>query len=1128
MTYNKNRKIAMIKKICVYSICLVIISYITGCKFFNQPMLDYLEEWTNTAQVSKHTFDDTYPVIGDITNIPSGKDRVITYYLINPQSYTLDSSVTFAHDDSLVVNNKTSSDFATVEQDATDKNIIRLTLKNSVGATGILPLDGDGTEITPTITIREPNSGRFFGSYTVPVRVNSAPAGISSPIILCNTKDNTYVICFNMPDMNTTSSIHRDIVSLTVSGFYSNTYTVTAPSDSDTNGLTGVVNSYNDTNYREVNGSFVGNKTSRFVAIETGISLNTVSEPQCTITLTDSSGLTSAVTASTEAPPLPAVTASFGSGTLEPSVPVTFNQETANSTITLTLSSTEGVSVSGGSFTGDTATGSSGISLTFFKKGTYTVTATAGGISGSQDTTTTFTYTVPYSAVYISENGSNNGQGTPIDPFATLKKAIETIGDEGVVYVTGDVNVASEYSHSSGSLTLRGYGSSGGTLTNKSGRVLNITGGTVTLGDNITLTGTNTGGEGGAVYVGGGSFIMESGSTIANSTVQGTNAFGGGVAVKYGGAFTMNNGAEIIGCKADTGGGGVYVYASNFTMNGGVIGGRAPNVAKWGGGVYIGSDCEVTMSGNSEISYNSAEETGSSATGIHGGGVFFSAIGESTFTMNDNAKITQNTSKGSGGGVHVGNPKSLFFMNDNAQIKFNRAASSGTYNGGGGVYFTGDGTFTVSGSPDITDNTLVDSSTNNVTLTSGKIISIGAGGLTDAARIGVNTADTPGATGIRVTDKPVDNTGTIFSSDKGYYVDNKADGVWLRDIEVTYRVGSGAETEATFAEALPKLNGDSSGGTITLLKDISLAQPAEITGGDKAGINSDTGEGGSPVTIDLNGHTLSGNGSDSVLSVSTGFLEIKDSSSGGTGKITGGGGSSGGGIDVKTEGVLRLVSGAITGNTVEYDGGGVSVRDKGTFIMTGGSISDNRAAGNGGGVNIDLGCTFTMTGGSISSNGRHAGTGETIKGGGVFISDSGTFTMTGGSITDNLVNYDTGAGGGVFVSSTASFYLGGSPTITGNARNESYPQRLDNVFLDSGAVITIRPDLDRTRNGSIGVHVSNMDSPIIITKNWNSNDPNDFKPLFGDSCGAWSIPGYQNKIELKDSELQVTRSDVYP
>ena len=1085
MTYNKNRKIAMIKKICVYSICLVIISYITGCKFFNQPMLDYLEEWTNTAQVSKHTFDDTYPVIGDITNIPSGKDRVITYYLINPQNYTLDSSVTFAHDDSLVVNNKIPSDFATVEQDATDKSIIHLTLNNSVGATGILPLDGDGTEITPTITIREPNSGRFFGSYTVPVRVNSAPAGISSPIILCNTKDNTYVICFNMPDMNTTSSIHRDIVSLTVSGFYSNTYTVTAPSDSDTNGLTGVVNSYNDTNYREVNGSFVGNKTSRFVAIETGISLNTVSEPQCTITLTDSFGLTSAVTASTKAPPLPAVTASQESGAVEPGVPVTFNHETVGSTVTLTLSNAEGVSVSGGTLNGNTATGSSGISLTFLKKGSYTVTATAGGISGSQDTTTTFTYTVPYSVAYIATDGSDDtGTGAPDNPYASLSKAAGAVDNDGIVYVHGQVPVSGEYVHNSGSLTLRGYGS-GGTITNSSGRVLNITGGTVTLGDSITLTGTNTGGEGGAVYVGGGKFTMESGSTIANSTVQGTNAFGGGVAVKYGGAFTMNNGAKIIGCKADTGGGGVYVYASNFTMNGGVIGGSAPNVAKWGGGVYIGSDCEVTMSGNSEISYNSAKDTGSSATGIHGGGVFFSAIGESTFTMNDNAKITHNTSKGSGGGVHVGNPKSLFLMNDNAQIKFNQAASSGTYNGGGGVYFTGDGTFTVSGSPDITDNTLVDSSTNNVTLTSGKIISIGAGGLTETARIGVNTADTPDATGIRVTDKPVDNTGTIFSSDKGYYVANKNDGVWLRDIEVTYRVGSGAETEATFKNAVTVLDSESSGGTIKLLKDISLTQTAVITGGSQSGFDLETGEGGSPVTIDLNGHTISGNGSASVLSVSTGFLEIEDSSAnpdgtGGTGKITGGGGSSGGGINVDTSGVLRLVSGSITQNEADT-GAGVYV--SGTFVMTGGSIQSNTADGTDG------------------TNGT---------GGGVYIASSGTATISGtANVTGNKVSKTSGGegGGGVYVDGKLN--IKGSPRITGNRNYNSGGNSTTNVYLPPSTQLVINISGELTDGCRIGVYTPWDGAERVITSGGGSKyiDKDYFFPdISGDISG--------DKIEL--------------
>ena len=1137
MTYNKNRKIAMIKKICVYSICLVIISYITGCKFFNQPMLDYLEEWTNTAQVSKHTFDGTYPVIGDITNIPSGKDRVITYYLINPQNYTLDSTVTFAHDETLVVDNNTPSDFATVEQDASDKNIIRLTLKNSVGATGILPLDGTGTAITPTITITEPNSGRTFGSYTVPVRVNSAPAGISSPIILCNTKDNTYVICFNMPDMNTTSSIHRDIVSLTVSGFYSNTYTVTAPSDSDTNGLTGVVNSYNDTNYREVNGSFVGNKTSRFVAIETGISLNTVSEPQCTITLTDSFGLTSAVTASTKAPPLPAVTASQESGAVEPGVPVTFNHETVGSTVILTLSSAEGVSVSGGTLNGNTATGSSGISLTFLKKGTYTVTATAGGVSGARDTTTTFTYTVPYSAVYISQNGSDsNGTGTPINPFATLDKAIETIDGEGVVYVTGNVAVTSEHNHSSGSLTLRGY-NGGGTLKNDSGRVLNITGGSVTLGEGITLTGhiNYANARGGAVHVTGGKFTMESGSTIADSSVEGTSASGGGVSVGSGGTFTMNDGAKIIRCQAWDGGGAVYVSGdgANFTMNGGVIGGDSAytNVAKWGGGVYVGFYCEFTMSGNSEISYNMAENTGSNSTGIHGGGVCFSAIFDSTFTMNDNAKIIYNTCDGSGGGVYVGNSESRFFMNDNARIKYNEA-----YNGGG-VYFTGDGTFTVSGRPDITENILDDSSTNNVTLADGKVITIG-GTLSDAARIGVNTEVTPDATGIMVTDKSVDNAGTIFSSDKGYYVDNKADGVWLRDIEVTYQVGNGPK-EGTFAEALTELDNESSGGVITLLKDISLTQTAIITGGSHLLLDKDTGEGGTPVTIDLNGHTLSGNGSASVLSVSVGMLEIKDSSAnpdgtGGTGKITGGGGSSGGGINVDTNGALRLVSGSITDNGA-INGGGVYVSN-GIFTMRGGSITDNGAT-KGGGVYVSKYGIFTMRGGSISGNGK----GETELGAGVC--DYGEFTMTGGSITGNILKiygsngFGTGGsgegvyGGGVYVASGAVFSVGGSPIINGNKQDGNLTNQND-VCLDSdsagaGAKISIRSDLDRTGKRMIGIYMKDPEKEYTITSGWNNSSVGEL--FFGNYAAGdtGSIQGYSHTISVKDNEIVVEKNMTY-
>ena len=212
----------------------VYVVVITGCGMFNQSVPGFLEYWTDVSQVSKHSFDGSYPETGGLTNLPSGGDRVMTYYLVNPQNYDLDVSVKFAHDDSLSVDNKTPADFATVEQDAVDKSIIRLTLKNSVGVTGILPLDGDGTDISPMVSITEPNSGRNFGSYTVPVRVNSAPEAVQNAGVIYDPDDNTYVICFNMPDM---TGIHRDIVSLSVSGDYAKTYTVTPPVDSSGNGL---------------------------------------------------------------------------------------------------------------------------------------------------------------------------------------------------------------------------------------------------------------------------------------------------------------------------------------------------------------------------------------------------------------------------------------------------------------------------------------------------------------------------------------------------------------------------------------------------------------------------------------------------------------------------------------------------------------------------------------------------------------------------------------------------------------------------------------------------------------------------------------------------------------------------
>ena len=897
--------------------------FIASCDYFNRPMLDYLEEWTNTAQVSKHTFDDTYPVIGDITNIPSGKDRVITYYLINPQNYTLDSSVTFAHDDSLVVNNKIPSDFATVEQDATDKSIIRLTLKDSVGATGILPLDGDGTEITPTITIREPNSGRFFGSYTVPVRVNSLPPRLFNAVIMKYRDSNEkYAVCFSLPAMGA-GDIHRDITQITVNGTFNgqpfnNTYQVTG-GGTGTVTVDGVPES-SSSDYRAI-GSDFADTGNTFVGIKTGLDLGPTT-PTCTITLTDSSGATTVTTVSTVS--------------------------------------------------------------TLLNK------------------------------IYVNENsGDDNNTGTVSSPVKTIGNALEKLRDvpKGNVILQSDISLTGEVTVGSGiSVTVTSDGSER-TVINGAGRVFSVTSsGSLIIGGNITLTGTNAGGNGGAVYVNGGTFTME-----ADSKITGSSADYGGAVYVDGGTFTMESGSIITGSSAGYAGGGVSVSGGEFIMRGGTIGGNDPgsaNTASYdGGGVYVDGGT-FTLSGGT-ISGNSSSR--------NGGGVY---IDSGTFTMSDTATIQDNTATTHGGGVHIFSG-GTFTMNggtiggtaaNTAEYGGGVFVSGGTFNmndgtisgntvtqSGGGVYvndgnftmkggtiggttantatqngggvYVFDGTFSVSGSPTITGNT-VSNNANNVYLPSGKTITIGADGLI-VGTIGVTAADMKAGGAAQITGTDVTGAANIFTSDISLYSieENIAttDGgiaVFLSDTEVFYQeTDASARSAGTFADAVSEANTWTSGGTITLMKNIDGNNA--VFGTD--GVSTPIIFRGGTCTLDLNGYdinrglTSARNEGQVIIVRNYGDLTIKDSSAksdgtGGTGKITGGYNdgdqdNGGGGIYVES-GSLTLESGSITGNKTLKDGGGVYVGSGCTFTLSGGTISGNSSSRNGGGVYV--GGTFTL------------------------------------------------------------------------------------------------------------------------------------------------------------------------
>lgn len=503
-----------------------------------------------------------------------------------------------------------------------------------------------------------------------------------------------------------------------------------------------------------------------------------------------------------------------------------------------------------------------------------------------------------------------------------------------------------------------------GTNVTCTGGVMVQNGGSLTLTQGGRIDGTVLSGiknsSGGAVYIEGGTFTMESGSAVTGGNVS---ANGGAVYVDSG-TFTMNGGTISHG-NAMLGGNGVFVNIGDFVMNGGEITECGKDSQPGNGAVMIYKSSSGDGAGrfvmkNGKIHRNSATQ---------GAGVF---VNGGTFEMSGGS-ISDNEAigpTGSGGAVYVYNGS--FDMSGNATINNNQSSMDA-----GGVYVGS--TFSVSGSPTITGNT-VSGTANNVYLPRTKTITIGTGGLSGGT-IGV-TAEAMTANGTaRITDIDVPGAANKFTSDISLYsvAENIAttDGgtaVFLSDVEVAYKTTSSAQGKKLGSfEVASKTNCTE----ITLLKDIT---PTPASGVSWPIVCNWT------CTLDLNGHAIDRKLSTDtdvgqvIVVTSNGNLTIKDSSAGadgtgGTGKITGGYDSGngqnyamGGGIYVES-GSLTLESGNISKNKAAQDGGGVYLGPRGTFTMKGGSITGNTAGSNGGGVYVDgtffVSGSLTITGNTV-------------------------------------------------------------------------------------------------------------------------------------------------------------------
>ena len=593
------------------------------------------------------------------------------------------------------------------------------------------------------------------------------------------------------------------------------------------------------------------------------------------------------------------------------------------------------------------------------------------------------------SVVYVNDSVAVNAPATgsifaPVNSVSTavdiLRKANPGENYNGTIMVSGATAIDQEIEVKNGeTLTVKGTGADA-SITNDAGRVFNIaSGGSLTLGENITLTGTVTNGNGGAVYVNGGTFTMEAGSKITGSSAS----YGGGVYVANRGTFTMGGGTISENNASGTGasgasGGGVCISSGTFTMSGGaVISGNTATSS--GGGVFVSESGDFIMEGGT------IGETGGGSpnSAENGGGVY---IFEGTFTMSGSAVISGNnasssSSSSSGGGVYIHN--GTFTMSGGAVISGNSASSSSS-SSGGGVYVSTDGIFTMEGG---TIGGIDGASANSAKSGGGVCVYKGVFTMSDGS-ISRNTATDSGG-GVFVQD------GTFTMKSTAIIQENEATG------GSSHACGGGVYVN---------------GGEFTMT-GTAIIQDNEATGSRGYAC-------GGGVYVNVGEFTMNG---DAIIqgNEAAGIIDY----AGGGGVYVNGGGE----FTMNDSAIIQKNNASTDETSKAAAGGGVYLTGGGTFSMVGNAkIQENKVTGSngyaGGGVVVYGNCTFTMSGGIISGNSAN-------NGGGVYVDSNGEFTMSGGTIKGNTATQN---GGGMYAAGGTFTVSGSSPVITSNTANNVY------------------------------------------------------------------------------------------
>ncbi len=269
----------------------------TSCQLFENDVADFMEKYTETAAIEEYKVNvKTYKDASGQLCIASDEDTEFMLYMRNPKKFTLQPSVAFNQLDSGFDRSEVAIrqlDFATVKLDIPQKFLI--------------PVD-EGKNISATINLHEPMSGRDFDRYTISLSCNTKPPLILNPTIL-NHNNQNFVVAFDMPNEEEVAIRHKDLAFVEINGVsYPVEVTTSLPDvpDPETPDVRVAHYTFTDSHFhRTYDSSYIaiGGKTfehnaNNSVYFETD-DVFFAGDKEYTIVLKDKAGLTSEVKAST-------------------------------------------------------------------------------------------------------------------------------------------------------------------------------------------------------------------------------------------------------------------------------------------------------------------------------------------------------------------------------------------------------------------------------------------------------------------------------------------------------------------------------------------------------------------------------------------------------------------------------------------------------------------------------------------------------------------------------------------------------------------------------------------------------------------------------------------------------------